>query len=248
MTTTADNLNRLNYLATGLLANLREDEGVRRITEDGMFPVVECILESLVREYFPPQHGIRHANSIVCTITIEGDVLRKARQIIDTGKSLAEGSDFQTANYRHFQLDEHFTHAVISSAFIYIFNKDLYQLAPAGICANKDYSLFTITMTINYSEIATALELFISQNENLKVAQIEKDNQARVLTAVENTNAYIKSMNDKLNEVSATLKDARKEIIEAIDLAKRVTCKVVDIVTPLSAYLLPKPKAGKKEK
>lgn len=247
MTTSVDNLNRLNYLATGALAKLNDNEGVRPITEDGMFPVVECILESLVREYLPPQHEIRHANSITCTIIIEGDVLRKSRLIIDSGKPLAEASGFQTANYRHFQLDEHFTYSVICSAFHYIFNKDLYQLAPAGICANRDYSLFTITMTVNYSEIATALELFISKNENLKIVQLEKDNQVRILTAVENTNAYIKSVNDKLNEVSATLNDARKEIVEAIALVKRVTCKVVDIVTPLSAHLLPKPKADKKK-
>lgn len=77
------------------------------------------------------------------------------------------------------------------------------------------------------------MERFIVDN-CAAIAEAECDYKSRLMSSVGNTNAYVKSMNDKLNEVSAIVNDFRREIVGLTESVSRGVNKLLDLVTPLT--------------
>ena len=98
-------------------------------------------------------------------------------------------------------------------------------------------------MEITAEGLTQAMNRFITHNQLAIAEATEREYKSRVLSGIENTNAYVKSMNDKLNEVSAIINDFRREVVAVVDGVARTANKLLDLVTPLST----KPK-GKKDK
>lgn len=245
-----ENLLKLNKLASGVICNIYKDEPVVKITEEVMFPVAEAILDSLVREHLPPEFAHETGKELICIIGIDSKPLYAAREILRE-RQQSVGVDGVKGSYsREFRplehLDEKFVNAVVYSTFHYLFNRPLHEMAPSGICSNRGNSHFTVTLTLTAPELTAALEKFISRNDIAIAKTSDHEIKLRLISGVENTNAYVKSMNDKLNEVSAILNDARREIVTGIDSIKRIGGTLLDLVTPLTKSA--KPKAGKKEK
>ena len=107
-------------------------------------------------------------------------------------------------------------------------------MAPAGVCSNSEKSLFTLTMEITADGLTQAMNRFITHNQLAMAEATEREYKSRLLSGVENTNAYVKSMNDKLNEVSAIVNDFRREIVGLTESVSRGVNKLLDLVTPLT--------------
>ena len=245
---TIENLVELNKLAQNVIENVYpavSDEPP--ITAEVMFPVAVAILDSLVREHLPPAFGQDPNKVLVCTIGIEGKVLQAAHRLLleNRNATKVEGSSksFSQEFGVYSRLEDRFVNSLLYSTFNYLFGLNLHQMAPAGVCSNSEKSLFTLTMEITAEGLTQAMNRFITHNQLAMAEATEREYKSRVLSGIENTNAYVKSMNDKLNEVSAIINDFRREVVAVVDGVARTANKLLDLVTPLST----KPK-GKKDK
>ena len=245
---TIENLVELNQLAQNVIENVYppiSDEPP--ITAEVMFPVAVAILDSLVREHLPPAFGQDPNKVLVCTIGIEGKVLQAAHRLLleNRNATKVEGSSksFSQEFGIYSRLEDRFVNSLLYSTFNYLFGLNLHQMVPAGICSNSEKSLFTLTMEITADGLTQAMNRFITHNQLAMAEATEREYKSRVLSGIENTNAYVKSMNDKLNEVAAIINDFRREVVTIVDGVARTANKLLDLVTPLSA----KPK-GKKDK
>ena len=243
-----ENLLKLNKLARGVIRNVYKDEPGEKITEAVMFPVAEAILDSLVREHLPPHFAGTAEKELIFIIGIDGKSLHAARAILREDEepegmvTTPKGGLMQ--EFRPFErLDEQFVNAVVYSTFYYLFNKPLHEMAPSGICSNRENSQFTVTLTLTATELTGALEKFISKNQISISKTSDRELKVRMISGIENTNAYVKSMNDKLNEVSAIINDFRREVVTIVDGIARTANKLLDLVTPLAVKT-----KGKKDK
>ncbi len=243
-----ENLLELNKLAQNVIENVYppvSDEPP--ITTEVMFPVAVAILDSLVREHLPPAFGQYPNKVLVCTIGIEGKVLQAAHKLLlenrNTKKVEGSSKSFSQEFGVYSRLGDRFVNELLYATFNYLFGLHLHQMAPAGVCSNSEKSLFTLTMEITAEGLTQAMNRFITHNQLAMAEATEREYKSRVLSGIENTNAYVKSMNDKLNEVSAIINDFRREVVTVVDGVARTANKLLDLVTPLSV----KPK-GKKDK
>lgn len=132
------------------------------------------------------------------------------------------------------RLEDRFVNSLLYSTFNYLFGLNLHQMAPAGVCSNSEKSLFTLTVEITADGLTQAMNRFITHNQLAMAEATEREYKSRLLSGVENTNAYVKSMNDKLNEVSAIVNDFRREIVGLTESVSRGVNKLLDLVTPLT--------------
>ena len=243
-----ENLLELNKLAQNVIENVYppvSDEPP--ITTEVMFPVAVAILDSLVREHLPPAFGQDPNKVLVCTIGIEGKVLQAAHKLLLENRNTKKVEGLPKSFSQEFgvysRLEDRFVNELLYATFNYLFGLNLHQMAPAGVCSNSEKSLFTLTMEITAEGLTQAMNRFITHNQLAMAEATEREYKSRVLSGIENTNAYVKSMNDKLNEVSAIINDFRREVVAVVDGVARTANKLLDLVTPLST----KPK-GKKDK
>ena len=236
---TIENLVELNQLAQNVIENAYppiSDEPP--ITAEVMFPVAVAILDSLVREHLPPVFGQDPYKVLVCTIGIEGKVLQTAHKLLleNRNATKVEGSSksFSQEFGVYSRLEDRFVNSLLYSTFNYLFGLNLHQMAPAGVCSNSEKSLFTLTMEITADDLTQAMNRFITHNQMAMAEATEREYKSRLLSGVENTNAYVKSMNDKLNEVSAIVNDFRREIVGLTESVSRGVNKLLDLVTPLT--------------
>ena len=233
-----ENLNELNNLAKRVIENVYPNSDTVEIAPEAMYPVVKVILDGLTREYMPPEFG-RQANSqLICTIHIESDVLRKACRIVEENYNSKDDNDRTSRGTRNFgqfsRLEDEFVDRLLGQVIYYIFGEPLHVMAPAGICTNSGRTLFTLTTEFTAEQLTQAMERFITHNQLAMAEATEREYKSRLLSGVENTNAYVKSMNDKLNEVSAIVNDFRREIVGLTESVSRGVNKLLDLVTPLT--------------
>lgn len=114
------------------------------------------------------------------------------------------------------------------------------------VCTSSN-GLFA-TITLDFESAHFRQHLYQFQNTvNTDLALLTEVNQRNEAYAdIARIKGYMVSINDKLNEVSAILNDARREIVDGLDSVKRMGAKLLDLITPLTKTS--KPKAGKKEK
>ncbi len=244
-----ENLNELNDLAKRVIENVYPNSDTVVITQEAMFPVVKVILDGLTREYMPPEFGRNVNQPLDCTIHIESDVLRKAYQIVEGNQNSTDGDDRSSRRIRNFaefgRLEDEFVNRLLGQVIHYIFGEPLHVMVPAGICTNSGRTLFTLTTQFTAEQLTQTMERFIVHNQ-LAIAEAgERDYKSRLISGVENTNAYVKSMNDKLNEVSAIIGDFRREVVGLTESVSRSVNKLLDLVTPLTVS---KKSSAKKDK
>lgn len=244
-----ENLNELNNLAKRVIENVYPNSDTVEITPEAMYPVVKVILDGLTREYMPPEFG-RQANSqLICTIHIESDVLRKACRIVEENHNSKDDNDRTSRGTRNFdqfsRLEDEFVDRLLGQVIYYIFGEPLHVIAPAGICTNSGRTLFTLTTEFTAEQLTQAMERFIVDNCAAIAEAAECDYKSRLMSSVGNTNAYVKSMNDKLNEVSAIVNDFRREIVGLTESVSRGVNKLLDLVTPLTVSKKSSVKKGK---
>ncbi len=233
---TVENLLQLNKMAQGVINNIYPDSPAIIINEAVMYPVASAILENLIHEYLPPDFGLSHDKALTCVINIDGKVLRDAYKISlaqrgsenEEGAQVGRPQEFST----YVRLEDHFVNSLLYSTFNYLFKQMLHEMAPAGICSNEEKSHFTLTLSITAEGLSTALNSFISNNKAAIAVASESEYKTRVLAGVENTNAYTKSINDKLNEVAAIINDFRREVVAVLDTLSFGVNKILDIVIP----------------
>lgn len=219
-------LNEMAKNVEGAISNYTRKEIVKPDTTNRDILVAHVLCE-LAREEFDNSHRL-----FSVTIAFPKEILQKLKW--DTVNQ--EHVGFQNKNGAYIR--------TILEAVTEIFPGHNFKYE--HVCTNADCSFATITLDFEADKYSQSLFHFRDKVNVELTLSADANQRSETYADIAKIKGYMVSINDKLNEVSAVLNDARREIVAGIESTIRTGGKLLDLVTPLTKSM--KPKVGKKEK